>query len=386
VSTVPTLFVPREAADSERRVAATPDSVKRFTDAGVTVRIQTGAGVGARYRDDSYAEAGAEIVVDPDDGWGSADLVCTVGPPDVARARSMRPGSVLVGLLAPHRHLGVVRALSEQGATALAMELVPRISRAQRMDALSSQANIAGYRAVILASWLAEKQFPLSMTAAGTIKPATVVVLGAGVAGLQAIATARRLGAVVRANDIREAAKGEVESIGGEFIAIEDEGESDAEGAGGYAKEVGEDFLARQRRILGDHLAGAHAVITTAFVPGRPAPTLVTAEMVERMQPGSVLVDIAAAEGGNCALTDGDRTVDHAGVQVVGAPNLPSTVPGEASSLYARNIFELGNVLIDDGQVRIDTEDEIIATALLVRDGEVVHAPTADLLAKEGQS
>jgi H+-translocating NAD(P) transhydrogenase subunit alpha len=382
---VPTLFVPREAAESERRVAATPDSVGRLIGAGLTVRIQAGAGARSGHADEAYAESGAELVGDPDDGWGAADLVCTVGPPVIDRARSLRPGAVLVGLLAPHRHRGVVRALAEQGVTALAMELVPRISRAQRMDALSSQANIAGYRAVVLASWLAEKQFPLSMTAAGTIKPATVVVLGAGVAGLQAIATAKRLGAVVRANDIREAAKGEVESLGGEFIAIDDD--SGAEAEGGYAKEVGEDFLTRQRRILGDHLAQAHAVITTAFVPGRPAPTLVTAEMVERMPPGSVLVDIAAAEGGNCELTDGDRTVEHGGVRVVGAPHLPSTVPGEASSLYGRNIAELVRLLVDDeGQVRIDTDDEIIATTLLVRDGEVVHAPTAGLLDEEGRS
>lgn len=374
--------MPRERAAGERRVAATPDTARRFAAAGVTVRVEAGAGAAAGFPDRAYAEASAELVDDPADGWASADLVCVVQPPDAAHARLLPSHGVLVGLLAPHRHLDVVRAVIEAKASAVAMEFVPRVTRAQRMDALSSQANLAGYRATVLASWLVEKQFPLSMTAAGTIRPATVVVLGAGVAGLQAIATARRLGAVVRANDIRDAAKGEVASLGAEFIEIEKE--ADAEGEGGYAKEVGEDFLDRQRRILGDHLAQAHAVITTAFVPGKPAPTLVTRAMVERMQPGSVLVDIAAAEGGNCELTDGDSTVEHQGVRVVGAPNLPSTVPGEASTLYARNVYELTALLLDEGQLRLGTDDDIIAAALLVRGGDVTGSPVAPLLDAEG--
>ena len=376
-----TIFVPREHAPGERRVAATPDSVGRLLKAGLTVSVEPAAGAEAGFADDAYREAGADLVTDAAEGWAAADLVAVVGPPALEHATQLREGAALVGLLAPHRHLDVVRALAERKVTALALELVPRISRAQRMDALSSQANIAGYRAVILAAHLLEKQFPLSMTAAGTIRPATVVVLGAGVAGLQAIATARRLGAVVRANDIREAAKGEVESLGADFISIE--ADEAGEGAGGYAKEVGEDFLTRQRRILGEHLAQAHAVITTAFVPGRPAPTLVTREMVEEMPPRSVLIDLAAAEGGNCALTDGARTVEHEQVRVVGAPNLPATMPGEASTLYARNILELVSLLTADGELRIDAEDEVVAPALLTRDGEVAHAPTAELLDKE---
>jgi H+-translocating NAD(P) transhydrogenase subunit alpha len=303
-----------------------------------------------------------------------------VQPPSAEHAGLLHPDAVLVGLRAPHRHPEVVHTLAEGKVTALALEFVPRVTRAQAMDALSSQAGIAGYRAATLAAYHAEKQFPLSMTAAGTLKPATVVVLGAGVAGLVAIATARRLGAVVRANDIREAARGEVESLGAEFIAIEED--VDAEAEGGYAKEVGEDFLARQRRILGDHLARAQIVITTAFVPGKPAPKLVTAEMVERMPPGSVLIDLAAAEGGNCELTDGDRTVEHGKVRIVGAPNLPATVPGEASALYARNVYELINLLIDEGRLRVDTDDEIISSTLLTRDGEVVHGPTAALMSE----
>jgi H+-translocating NAD(P) transhydrogenase subunit alpha len=378
---VATLFVPRETAPGERRVAATPDTVSRFVGAGLSVTVEAGAGAEAGFADEAYAEAGARLADDPAEGWSSADLVAVVQPPPAEHAASLREGAVVVGLLAPHRHLEVVRALSEAKATALALELVPRVTRAQRMDALSSQANIAGYRAVILAAHRLEKMFPLFMTAAGTIRPATVVVLGAGVAGLQAIASARRLGAVVRANDIREAAKGEVESLGAEFITIEADEETEA--AGGYAREVGEDFLTRQRRILGDHLAQAHAVIATAFVPGKPAPTLVTQEMVERMRPGSVLVDLAAAEGGNCALTDGDRTVEHRGVRVIGAPNLPSTVPGEASTFYARNVYELLGLLHDDGSVAVDPDDDIVASALLVRDGDVVHAPTAELIDKE---
>lgn len=359
-------------------MAAVPETVKRLGGAGVSVIVESGAGEAAGYPDEAYAEAGAEFGANAGNGWSAADIICTVQAPSPEDAAAVAPDAILIGLLAPHRNLDLVRTVTDRKATALAMELVPRITRAQPMDALSSQANVAGYRAVTQAAWLLEKHFPLSMTAAGTIRAATVVVLGAGVAGLQAIATARRLGAVVRANDIRTAAKGEVESLGAEFITIEEE--VDAEGSGGYAKEVGEDFLTRQRRILGDHLEQAHAVITTAFVPGRPAPTLVTAEMVERMPPGSVLIDLAAAEGGNCEVTDGDRTIEHHGVRVIGAPNLPSTIPGEASMLYARNVFELTSLLLHEGEIRVDTEDEIVASTLLTRGGEVVHGPTAELL------
>lgn len=377
------VFVPREVAPGERRVAAAPDSVARLAGAGMSVAVEAGAGARAGFSDAAYAQAGAQVLEEAAEGCSSADVVAVVQPPPPERVARLRAGAVMVGLLAPHRHLEVVRALGEAKATALAMELIPRVSRAQRMDALSSQASIAGYRAVILASYQLEKVFPLFMTAAGTIRPATVVVLGAGVAGLQAIATARRLGAQVRANDIRAAAQGEVESLGAEFITIEADEEAEAEG--GYAAQVGEDFLTRQRRVLGEHLAQAHAVITTAFVPGKPAPTLVTAEMVEGMQPGSVLVDLAAAEGGNCALTDADRAVEHHGVRVLGAPNLASDMAGEASRFYARNVAELLGLLVTDGAVRVDTSDEIVAAALVVRDGEVVHGPTSELLAQEAR-
>jgi H+-translocating NAD(P) transhydrogenase subunit alpha len=381
------VFIPREIAAGERRVAATPESVKRLVSAGLEVHIEKGAGSEASITDDAYRDVDATIVDDAADGWGQADVVATVSAPSADAAGNLREGAILVGLLAPNRNLDLVRRCKERGATSFALELVPRVSRAQSMDALSSQAGLAGYRSVIMAAYHLDKHFPLSMTAAGTLRPATVIVLGAGVAGLQAIATAKRLGAVVRANDIREAAKEEVESIGGEFIDLE--AEADAEAEGGYAKEVDEDFLTMQRRILGKHLAEAHAVITTAFVPGRPAPKLVTEEMVDGMRPGSVIIDLAAPTGGNCVLTPEEGEVEHGGVRIIAAGDLPSQLPGEASLLYGRNIAEFVKLLVDDesGEIRVDREDEIIDTSLVTIGGEVVHEPTAEALADdEGSS
>lgn len=378
---MPTLFVPAEKTEGERRVAVTPDITTRWLQAGVDVQVESGAGSPARYRDEDYAKAGAEIIDDPARGWGSADIVGTVRGPTPAQARQLRADAVVVGFLAAHRNLETVSSLAGHGVTTLAMELVPRISRAQSMDALSSQANIAGYRAAVEAAARLEKVMPLFMTAAGTVRPATVVVLGTGVAGLQAIATARRLGAVVRANDIRPAAREEVESLGAEFIDVQAD-DGDAQDAGGYAREVGEDAIERQRRILTDHLAQAHAVITTAVVPGKPAPTLVTAEMVDHMPDGSVLIDLAASEGGNCELTDGEGEREHGGVTVVGASELASSAPSEASSLYARNVFELVTLMLADGEVNPRVDDEVITSATLTRGGDVVHQPTAELLAE----
>lgn len=374
-----TVFVPNESLAGERRVAATPETVKRFVGAGADVAVEAGAGEGSRIADDAYVQAGATVVGDPAEQWAGADLVCTVVGPREDQAKRLAEGAVLLGFLAPHRNLEVVRTLAERKVAALAMELVPRISRAQRMDALSSQAALAGYRAVIMAAHSLEKQFPLSMTAAGTIRPAQVVVLGAGVAGLQAIATAHRLGAVVRVSDIREAAKGEVESLGAEFIELPEMG---GEGEGGYARAVGADFLTRQREILTGHLRTADAVIATAVVPGRPAPTLVTEEMVDEMKTGAVLIDLAAPEGGNCALTEPDREVEHGGVRIRPAGTLAATVPTEASPLYARNVWELSTLLVEEGRIRVDRDDEIIAVTLVTVDGEVVHAPTADALSE----
>jgi H+-translocating NAD(P) transhydrogenase subunit alpha len=355
------LFVPRERGEGESRVAATPETVKKLVAAGLDVRVEAGAGTAARFTDAAYRDAGATVV--DESGWGEAGLVCTVGPPSLADVKAMRPDALLVGMLAPHRNDELVAALAERQVAALSMERIPRISRAQAMDALSSQAGVAGYRAVILAAERLDKMFPLSMTAAGTVRPARVVVIGVGVAGLQAVATAKRLGAIVEVSDIREAARGEAESLGAKFIDLPEI--EDTEDSGGYAKEQGEDFLTRQREILTEHLAQAHAVITTAMIPGRPAPTLVTAAMVERMQPGSMIVDVAAPEGGNCELTDPGREVDAGGVLILGPPNLASSSPGEASQLYARNITALLDLIVRDGEVVLDREDEIIAAALL---------------------
>lgn len=380
------LFVPQERVPGERRVAATPDTVARYRNAGLEVTVEAGAGVGARIDDDAYREAGATITDDADAAWARSDLVVMVGPPDPDHwgdiASHVPQGAVLLGLLAPHKQLDVVRGIASRGASAMAMELVPRISRAQSMDALSSQANLAGYRAALLAANLAEHPFPLFMTAAGTIRPATVLVLGTGVAGLQAIATAQRLGARVRAHDIRAVAREEVESLGADFIDLGLEAKG--EGEGGYARAVGRDVLDVQREALAEHCAVSEAVISTAFVPGRPAPVLITREMVERMRPGSVVLDLAVTEGGNCEVSVAGETVEHAGVRVVGPLHLPSQVPSEASAMYARNVFEAVSTLLDDeGEPRIDRSDEVIGPMLLVDQGEVVHREIAERLAAE---
>jgi H+-translocating NAD(P) transhydrogenase subunit alpha len=377
------LVVPRETAAGERRVAATPDSVGRLAKLGVEVSVEAGAGDAAGHDDGAYAAAGATVVPTAELGaaLASAALVARVAPPSPAEVAALAPGTVLLSFVAPHRHLPTVRALAERGVTSLAMDLVPRISRAQSIDALSSQANLAGYRAVIVAAYELDKYFPLFMTAAGTIRPATIVILGAGVAGLQALATARRLGAVVHVSDIRDAAREEVASLGGTFIEVPDA--ADATGEGGYAKEVGEDFLTRQRQVLTEHLSKAHAVITTAQIPGRPAPTLVTREMLEAMPRGAVLVDLAAADGGNCELTEVAGTVDHGGVRIVPGHDFPSAMPGEASSLYARNITAFCELLVRDGQLEVDPDDEVVAGATLTRDGQVVSPRVLQLLEEE---
>jgi H+-translocating NAD(P) transhydrogenase subunit alpha len=378
---VAVLYVTREAAEGERRVAATTDSVRRLTGTGLEVVVASGAGGHARIPDEDFEAAGARIHDGPAPPEDAA-IVVRVAPPTPEEVKGLPEAAVLLSFVAPHRNPETVRALAERGVTTLAMELVPRISRAQSMDALSSQASIAGYRSVIVAAYHLDKHFPLFMTAAGTIRPANVVVLGAGVAGLQAVATAKRLGAVVHVSDIREAAKQEVASLGGKFIEVPDA--EDLTGEGGYAKEAGEDFLTRQRQVLTEHLATAHAVITTAQIPGRPAPELVTAEMVEAMQPGSVVIDLAAADGGNCALTDADGPVEHAGVRILPGQHLPSDMAGEASALYARNITSFCSLLVDeDGALDVDLSDEVVAGALLTSGGEVTHAPTAEALGGE---
>jgi H+-translocating NAD(P) transhydrogenase subunit alpha len=339
--------------------------------------VERGAGVAAGFADEAYVAAGATLV----DAAAVADaaLVARVAPPSPEEAAALPAGSVLLSFLAPHRNLDTVRVLAERGVTSLAMDLVPRISRAQAIDALSSQANVAGYRAVIEAAHALDKYFPLFMTAAGTIRPARIVVLGAGVAGLQAVATAKRLGAVVHVSDIREAAREEVASLGGTFIEVPDA--QDATGEGGYAKEVGASFLERQRAVLTEYLSQAHAVIATAQIPGRPAPELVTTAMVEAMQPGSVVIDLAAADGGNCTLTQVEGVVEHHGVRIIPGHGFPSAMASEASALYARNIAAFCELLIDDERgLHVDVEDEVVAGALLTHGGAVTAPRIAELL------
>ncbi|HYN21782.1 MAG TPA: Re/Si-specific NAD(P)(+) transhydrogenase subunit alpha [Thermoanaerobaculia bacterium] len=376
------VFIPRERWPGETRVATTPDVVKRMIKLGLEIVVERGAGESASFPDADYEAAGAHLTGDPAAAASAADVILTVRPLDAEDAGDLKPGAVLIGLLAPHQNLDLVRKLAERKVTSLAMELIPRITRAQAMDALSSQASIAGYRAVLLAAWRLPKYLPLLMTAAGTIPPARVVVMGAGVAGLQAIATARRLGAVVEVSDVRAVVKEQVESLGGKFIPLplSPDNQPSGEGQGGYAREMGEDFLNRQREIVKKHLAAANAVITTALVPGKRAPILVTKEMVEVMRPGSVIVDLAVEQGGNCELSQPDQDVSHRGVLILGPSNLAAGMPYDASTLYAKNILALLQILVKDGSIAIDTADEVVAGALLTHDGRVVHPPTAGLL------
>jgi NAD(P) transhydrogenase subunit alpha len=381
---MPNILVPRERRPGETRVAATPETVKRMVKEGFHVTIEAGAGTAAFFPDADYETAGATVTSSPD--WKQADVVLRVAAPDAADAADaapaefaqLRPGALLISFLAPHRNLAAVRSLAEGNVTALAMELIPRITRAQNMDALSSQASIAGYKAVLLAAVHLPRYMPLLMTAAGTIKPARLVVMGAGVAGLQAVATARRLGAVVEVSDVRAAVKEQVESLGGRFIDLPQM--ESAEGTGGYAKQMSEDFLKKQREIVAQRVAAADAVITTALIPGKPAPRLVTAEMVRSMRPGSVIVDLAAEQGGNCELSQADREVVESGVHILAPTNLPATLPHDASTLYAKNVLALLLSLTKGGAIQIDTADEVVAGTLLTHAGKIHHAPTAELL------
>ncbi len=371
-----TLYVPKESQAGETRVAATPETVKRFVSAGLTVQVEAGAGAEAYLGDEGYRKAGAEIV--SPEARGRADVVLSVAPPTPDQIRAMASGSLAVSFFNPSQNLDTVRALCDHGVSALAMELIPRITRAQSMDALSSQASLAGYKAVLITAAALPSYFPLLMTAAGTIKPARVVIMGAGVAGLQAIATAKRLGAIVEVSDIRPVVKEQVESLGGRFIELPME--ETGEGQGGYAKEMGEDFLRRQREIVSEHVAGADVVITTAQIPGRKAPVLVPQEMVERMRPGSVILDMAVTTGGNCTLSEVGREVVHQGVRILGPENLPATMPRDASVLYARNLQVLLDEVLVEGRIEYDLDNDVVGPSLLVHEGTVRHEPTAALL------
>jgi NAD(P) transhydrogenase subunit alpha len=379
-----TILVPKETVPGETRVAAVPETVKKLAQAGFTVTVQSGAGAAAYHSDESYREAGAAIGPDPAALYREADIVLKLHAPSADEVGMMREGTFLVSFLFPFNNPGLVAKLRDRKITAFAMDQIPRISRAQSMDALSSQANIAGYKAVIMAAEHLGKIFPLLMTAAGTITPAKVVILGAGVAGLQAIATAKRLGAVVEVSDIRPAVKEQVLSLGGKFIEVETT--EDMETAGGYAKEVSEDFLRRQREIVDKHMEGADVVIGTAQVPGKPAPKLISAAIVGRMRRGSVIVDLAAEAGGNCELTEPGQVVVKNGVTIVGTRNVPALVPVHASDVYAKNLLNIMNHLGPKGELKLDFEDEITAGSIVVHGGEVRRPELAEALTAGGRS
>ncbi len=361
---------PKETTPDERRVAVVPDTVTRLGAASLEVSVESGAGSAAYIPDEAYEKAGARIVKGAAELMGDSDAVLKVQAPSAAEVELVKKGAVLISFLQPATQGDIVRALANRGVTAFSLELVPRISRAQSMDALSSQASVAGYEAVLMAAGRLGKFFPMMMTAAGTVPPARVLVMGAGVAGLQAIATARRLGAVVSAYDVRPAVKEEVQSLGATFIELPLETQ---EGEGGYAKEQSEEFLRKQRELIGEHVARSDVVITTAAVPGRRAPLLVTAEMVKGMRPGSVIIDLAAETGGNVELTKAGKDVDVDGVTIIGTRNVPSTMPLHASQLYARNVANLLLHLVKDGAIVIDFEDEITKGCCVTYDGEIVN-------------
>ena len=381
VATGLTIGVPRETAAGERRVALIPDTVKRLTGSGVGVVVEAGAGEGAFIDDAAFEAAGAMVAPDAASLYRKVDLVIRVQRPNIDPASGqdevdpLRDGSALIALLAPLTNPELVERLAAKRITAFSMDAIPRITRAQSMDVLSSQSTVAGYKAVLLAADFLPKFFPMLTTAAGSITPAKVLVVGAGVAGLQAIATARRLGAVVEAYDTRPVVKEQVESLGGRFVEI-DVDTADTQTAGGYAKEVSADILRRQQEVLADRAARSDVVITTALVPGRPAPRLISAETVERMRPGSVIVDLAAETGGNCELTEPGEIVVRHGVTIIGLLNLPSAMAVHASQMYAKNVQNLLALLVKDGRFEPDYQDEVVAGTCITRDGEVVHEAT----------
>jgi len=370
--------VPRESFPGERRVALVPKDVAALTKAGLQMVIESGAGVSALHEDGEYEAQGARVEMDRKRLFAGADIVLTVRGPGAHREfpeadlKALKSGAAMVGFLDPLDEPAIMKALAERGLTLFSMELMPRITRAQSMDALSSMATISGYKAVLMAAYAAPRMFPMLMTAAGTITAARVFVLGAGVAGLQAIATARRLGGVVEGYDVRPAVKEQVESLGARFVVL-DVKTDEAETAGGYAKAQSEEFYRRQQQLLGERLRGMDVIITTALVPGKKAPVLITAEMVAGLRPGTVIVDLAAERGGNCALTKPGETVDHHGVVILGPLNLPSELPAHASQLYSKNVTAFLSHVVKDGRLRLDEGDEIVNGTLVTRGGKVVH-------------
>ncbi|MEA5421729.1 NAD(P) transhydrogenase subunit alpha [Synechococcus sp. CCY9202] len=375
------LLVPRERQAGECRVAATPETVRRLCGLGLAVSVEAGAGEASGYGDTAYQEAGAELCAPEALPWDAAEIVLCVQPPPLESLARLKSEALLIGLLAPYGADALAALLAERGASAIALELLPRISRAQSMDVLSSQANIAGYKAVLLAASQLDRYMPMLMTAAGTIQPARALILGAGVAGLQALATARRLGAVVTVSDVRPAAKEQVESLGGRFLEPPAQQERPAE-AGGYAQAASEAFLEAQRQQLAEQLAVSDLVVCTAQVPGRPAPRLISEAMLDGMRPGAVVVDLAVAQGGNCAATVAGETVIRNGVRLIGADALPSSVANHASALYARNLLALIEYLAEPAvpgeaaeqrRQQLDPQDPILAGCLFISRGDCLH-------------
>ena len=370
------MAVPKETFPEERRVALDPSVAERFTKLGVEIIMEKGAGKGAHFPDEAYNEKKVRLLDDANALYSEADVVFKVQPPTLEEVDLLKEGTVIIGFMQPHRNPEMVKKLRDKKITSFAIELVPRISRAQSMDALSSQASIAGYKVALMAADLASVFFPMLTTAAGTVRPAKIVIIGAGVAGLQAIATCKRLGAQVEAYDIRAAAKEQVESLGARLI---DTGVS-AEGTGGYARELTNEEKQQQADVLAKHIAAATVVISTAAIPGRPAPKIITQAMVESMKPGSVIVDLAADSGGNCELTQPGKTIEHNDVVVHGPTNIPSMIPVHATEMYAKNLYNFLSPMIKEGQLALDWDDQVIAESALTHEGKIRHEPTRKLV------
>ena len=379
------IAIVRERIEGENRVAATPETVGKLIALGASVSVEKGAGLGSRILDPEYTAAGASIAASADAALKGADIVLTVRRPSAASLAGVANGALVIGALDPYGNEKDVAALAKAGVTAVSMEFMPRITRAQVMDILSSQANLAGYQGVVEAAAQFDRALPMMMTAAGTVRPAKAFVMGAGVAGLQAIATAKRLGAVVSATDVRPAAKEQVESLGGKFIAVEDDEFKQAETAGDYAKQMSAEYQAKQADLTAQHIAKQDIVITTALIPGRPAPRLITKAMVESMAPGSVIVDLAAERGGNVELTVPGKVIEHNGVTIIGYTNVQGRIPTTASQLYARNLLAFVTTLIDakEKKLAVNWDDELVKATVLTRDGKVVHPNFAAVPAAE---
>ena len=369
--------VPKEILPLETRVSATPSTVKELTKAGITVQVEKDAGLKSYISDSDYKEAGAQIIESAAALYSNADIILKVQSPSIEEISQFKPGAVSVSLLQTTRAPNFVKAMAEVPVTGFSMHLIPRTTLAQKMDALSSQANIAGYKAVLMGAGRLGIYMPLLMTAAGTVRPAKVLVLGAGVAGLQAVATAKRLGAQVEAFDVRPIVKEQVESLGAKFIEVETN-DNDGVGEGGYAKETSEDYKQRQQELIHEHITKADLVVTTALIPDRPAPLLIPESMVNAMRPGSVIMDLAAENGGNCALTRKDQIVEHKQVTIDGTSNIPATMPVHASDLYAKNVTAFVTYMIKNGKLDLNLEDEIISGALFTHNGEITHEPTQE--------